>query len=116
MEIQKEVERKKQVYSVMRVDAAQEGFTEGAIVVRRYTGGHNASLIPANWGIVSSLTSYHPDEKLYRPINVNWRNNNVTSHFIEDLYLIHRAIPKEELELMFSIQDEEVSEKEVVID
>lgn len=75
-----------------------EGWAEKAVVVLR---GPRYKVISAmNWGIVIDLQKYcQPAGTPYRPIKVRWVENGVTTtHWPEDLILLHKPLSLWEIE------------------
>lgn len=108
---QREFHRKETLYREMRDFADASGYGIGSIVSER--GGHSIlpALVPHNWGVVTGMMQYKHNEKDYRPLEVAWirKGKQNTFHFVEDLYLVYPACPRDDLEVEFLVQEEEFS-------
>jgi len=88
----------------IKAKAEVQGFTRGAIVVKRSYGTY-ARAIPTNWGVVIDTQVWEHDlvNKIFAPIKIQWVEKGVEEYmFHEDLIMVHYAPEAEDLELIRS--------------
>ena len=79
-----------------------EGFGTRAIVAQKPESWKANS--PIYWGVVTGLTKSPEYQKPYAPIEVKWVDGKASKHWPEELWLIHRAIPIADINLLVEAQ------------
>ncbi len=103
-------EGRKDTYSYTEIirltdDMRLDGWDERAIVMLRSLQNKYYNAMPSNWGIVVDLKRTMVYRDVFYPLKVKWFDGSTSEHWPEDLFMVHRAISRLEVDELINKQE-----------